>query len=112
MFSLSKYSNKPLNEDLEDVLGKLESTDVLIVNTGFNLSNYEEILSVMLEKLNDNSLLVIQLDNHQLVNDKVKNSLNTRDKLKVDMVEFTSHKLSNDEFILAEKVNNPDNITV
>jgi len=112
MFSLSKYSNKPLNEDLEDVLGKLESTDVLIVNTGFNLSNYEEILSVMLEKLNDNGLLVIQLDNHQLVNDKVKNSLSTRDKLKVDMVEFTSHKLSNDEFILAEKVNNPDNITV
>jgi len=73
MFSLSKYSNKPLNEDLEDVMGKSENTDVLIVNTGFNLSNYEEILNIMLEKLNDDGLLVIQLDNHQLVNDKVKN---------------------------------------
>jgi len=48
-------------------MGKSENTDVLIVNTGFNLSNYEEILNIMLEKLNDDGLLVIQLDNHQLV---------------------------------------------
>jgi len=77
---------------------------VLIVNTGLDHSNYGKILEVMMERLNGDGLLVLELGYDQLLNDKLKNSLNDDDKLKVRIKEFTSHKLSNDEFILVSKV--------
>ncbi len=104
MFSLTRHSTKSVTEDLEGVLGSLENTDVLIVNTGLDHSNYGKILEVMMERLNGDGLLVLELGYDQLLNDKLKNSLNDDDKLKVGIKEFTPHKLSNDEFILVNKV--------
>jgi len=105
MFSLAnkRYSKGNINENLDNILENLNKTDILIVNTEFNL-NYDRTLTYLIEKLNENGLLIIELSDDELLNDKLKKFLINQKGFIIRSVEFASNKLSLNEFILAEKI--------
>jgi len=105
MFSLAnkRYSKGNINENLDNILENLNKTDILIVNTEFNL-NYDRTLTYLIEKLNENGLLIIELSDDELLNNKLKKFLINQKGFIIRSVEFASNKLSLNEFILAEKI--------
>ena len=97
-----EYSKRDINEDLEFALGNMESTDVLIINLEFDASNYKNIINLINEKLNKEGLLILQLSNNDSLNNNIKEYFIKRE-FTVDTVHFASEKLTNNEFLVAER---------
>ena len=103
MFTLANtpYTEIDLKENLEDIIENLDDTDVLITNLEFNISNYKNILKIILKILNDDGLLVIQLSNDEILNNNIKEYLLDQ-TLIFDEINFISKKLTKNEFLVVE----------
>lgn len=103
MFILTnrRYSTKSIDKNLEDVTKSLKDTDVLITNLELNALNYEKTLAMIIEKLNEEGLLILQLSNDESLNNHIKEFLKDQ-KFTIETVDFVSDKLANNEFLVAE----------
>ena len=98
-----EYTKKDLEDNSIANLKNIDETDVLITNLEFK-SNYNKILKIMIDKLSEDGLLVLQLSNNESLNKELIEFL-TKQKFTVDKTSFISNKLTNNSFIVAEKQN-------
>lgn len=96
------YSTRSLNENMGNILKNLDNTDVLITDLEFNVLNYEKMLLMIIEKLNEGGLLVIQLSNNESLNSSIKEFLIDQ-AFTVNTVNFISNKLTNNEFLIGDR---------
>ena len=106
MFTLvnTEYTKKDLEENSINILKNLYETDVLITNLDFK-SNYNKIIKMMIDKLSEDGLLILQLSNNESLNKELKEFL-SKQRFNVNKISFISHKLTKNSFIIAEQERN------